>query len=344
MATISKYVGKRGTTWRAQVRRKGFPSQTDSFESKADAKRWATEIENQMDKRKFVPLGDAENTSLYEALERYLIEVTPTKKGAKQETARIRQLRSMALSEFALTALRSADIASWRDALLKENKAPTTIRNLATIVSQVYETARQEWGMEGLSNPVRGVRMPKHRLGRDRRLVANADDKKDEEKRLLVASKNVSCIYLTPIIIIALETGMRLGEILSIQRKHIDFNECVAHLPDTKNNTSRNVPLSSRALKAIKDTPANLSEARIFPIKKDAGQAVDTIEYHFRKAREAAKLKDFRFHDLRHEATSRLFEMGLDIMEVSAITGHKTLDMLKRYTHLKAADLAKKLG
>ncbi|HEY9081471.1 site-specific integrase [Magnetovibrio sp.] len=333
MATFTKREGKKGASWRAQIRRQGVPIQTRTFAKRSDAQAWAREIEGMMDKRTFVPLGDAENTTLHTALGRYLIEVTPHKKGAKQETARIDLLQRMKLSEFTLTRLRSADIASWRDDLVSMGKAPTTIRNMTTIISQVYETAKYEWGMEGLHNPVKGVPMPKHRPGRDRRLVD------DEEDRLLKACEESRSHWLKPITIIALETGMRLGEILSLKRTNIDYKVAVAHLPDTKNNTARDVPLSTRAIEALQAAPASTDkEGRAFPI------TTHSFEHHFKKARQSAGIENLRFHDLRHEATSRLFERGLDIMEVGHITGHKTLDMLRRYTHLKASDLAKKLG
>ena len=339
MATFDKREGKRGTTWRVQIRRKGYPAQVRSFTKHDDAKAWAREVEGKMDKRSFVPLGEAENTTLYEALARYLVDVTPTKKGERQETARIDLLQRMDISKFTLTTLRSSNIASWRDALVKDGKAPTTIRNLATIISQVYETAKFEWGMEGLHNPVKGVPMPKHRPGRDRRLVKHADPEEDEEAKLLKACEASNSHWLRPIVIIALETGMRLGEILSMKRPNINYDTAVVHLPDTKNGTTRDVPLSSRALKALQEMPTSTDEEkRVFPL------TTHSLEHHFKKARKAAEIENLRFHDLRHEATSRLFERGLDIMEVGHITGHKTLDMLRRYTHLKASDLAKKLG
>jgi len=339
MATFDKREGKRGTSWRVQVRRKGYPPQTRSFKKYDEAKAWARETESKMDKRAFVPLGEAEKTTLYDALSRYLVDVTPTKKGAKQETARIDLIQRMKIAKHTLTALRSSDIASWRDSMVKDGKAPTTIRNLATIISQVYETAKNEWGMEGLHNPVKGVKMPKHRPGRDRRLVKHADPDQDEETRLLKACDTSKSHWLKPIVVVALETGMRLGEILSMTRPNIDYDTSVIHLPDTKNGTSRDVPLSSRALDALRETPASTNEdKRVFPM------TTHSFEHHFKQARISAGIENLRFHDLRHEATSRLFERGLDIMEVGHITGHKTLDMLRRYTHLRASDLAKKLG
>ncbi|MBL4614278.1 MAG: site-specific integrase [Magnetovibrio sp.] len=317
----------------------GEPTQTRTFKKHSDALAWSQEIEGKMDKRTFVPLGEAEKTTLHVALGWYLREVTPRKKGAKQESNRIDLLQRMKLSEKTLTRLRSADIASWRDDLVSMGKAPTTIRNMVTIISQVYETAKFEWGMERLHNPVKGVPMPKHRPGRDRRLIKDRDKDKDEEVQLLEACKASSSHWVTPIVILAIETGMRLGEILTLKRANIDYKTSVAHLPDTKNGTARDVPLSTRALEALKAAPASTDkEGGAFPM------TTHSFEHHFKKARIAAEIENLRFHDLRHEATSRLFERGLDIMEVGHITGHKTLDMLRRYTHLKASDLAKKLG
>lgn len=305
MATISQ----RGPyQWQAKIRRRGFPSQSKTFETKKDAERWARDIESKMDRRAFVPLGDAEKTTLREALERYLKEVTPTKKGAKQEANRIKNLMETRLAEFSLTSLRSADIAEWRNELVEASKAPTTIRNLATIISQVFETARVEWHMEGLANPVRGVPMPAHKKGRDRRLSQK------EEDRLFEACSAATSTWITPIVTVALETAMRQGEILSLRRE--DIHGKLARLRDTKNGRQRDVPLSRKALAVLADLPRSL-DSRVFPVSQDS------LEYHFRKAVKAAEIENFRFHDLRHEATSRLFEAGFSMMEVASITGHE---------------------
>lgn len=130
---------------------------------------------------------------------------------------------------------------------------------------------------------------------------------------------------------------MRLGEIVGLRWENVDFGSRVATLPMTKNGTRREVPLSSRAVETLRNLPRAI-DGRVFPITDEA------VKRAWRNATARAGIDDLRFHDLRHEATSRLFERGLDTMEVAAVTGHKTLTMLRRYTHLKAADLAKKLG
>ena len=143
--------------------------------------------------------------------------------------------------------------------------------------------------------------------------------------------------WLAPIVQLALETGMRLGEIMGVKWPDVNLRSRVVRLSDTKNGTRRDVPLSSRAVATLQALPKSL-DGRVFPI------AVETVKKAYHIAVERAGIEDLRFHDLRHEANSRVFERGLDMMEVAAITGHKTLAMLKRYTHLRATDLARKLG
>jgi integrase len=266
---------------------------------------------------------------LAEGLERYLADVNPTKKGAKAEADRIRQWQRHPLASRSLASIRSHDIAEWRNELVAAGKAPTTVRNAVTIISQVYKTAASEWGMSGLQNPVAGVRMPKLRPGRERRLHPG------EEERLLAGCRALGCAWMPSLVVMALETGMRLGELLSLRRENIVGR--VARLTDTKNGRPRDVPLSSRALGALKELPVS-TDGRVFPMNRSI------VEWRWKKVCQLTIIEDLRFHDLRHEATSRLFERGLDVMEVASITGHRTLAMLARYTHLKAAKLAAKLG
>ena len=127
------------------------------------------------------------------------------------------------------------------------------------------------------------------------------------------------------------------GELLSLCWDNIDLYRRTAHLPMTKNGTSRDIPLSSRAIDALNALPRNLS-GFVFPVSRVALRGL------WLRACRRAGIEDLRFHDLRHEATSRFFEKGLNVMEVASITGHKDLRMLQRYTHLRAEDLAVKLG
>jgi integrase len=316
--------------WRAQVRRKGSGARSRTFDTRDQARAWAEQVEGRHAAGELIDLAEARRTTLREALQRYLEEVTPTKRGHVQERNRIRAWLRDPLTSRSLASIRSVDIAEWRSSRSSEGKAPTTVKNALQIVSQVYVLASTEWGMDGLKNPVRGVRMPASRAGRERRLEL------EEEDRLLAGCDASGCPWVRPIVSLAIDSAMRQGELLGLRRENIRGQ--VAYLPQTKNGRSRSVPLSSRALATLRELPAEAIHGPLFPI------GVDSLEYYWRKACRLAGIEDLKFHDLRHEATSRLFERGLDVMEVAAITGHRTLAMLSRYTHLKAVTLAAKLG
>lgn len=188
-----------------------------------------------------------------------------------------------------------------------------------------------EWGIAlpgGI--PTAQVRKPLKPRGRDRR-VSDL-----EITKILQATESAE---LRTIIILGVETGMRRSELAALIWEEIDLKKQTAHLPRTKTDVPRTVPLSKKAVAALK-TLGVKSEGQVFSLR------AESMSQAFERACEPhrANVANLRFHDMRHEATSRLFEKGLNVMEVASITGHKTLDMLKRYTHLRAEDLAKKLG
>jgi integrase len=141
------------------------------------------------------------------------------------------------------------------------------------------------------------------------------------------------------LIVLAIETAMRRGELVDLLWHNVDLDKRVAHLPTTKNGESRDVPLSQRATATLKALSVDRGDRkRVFPL---SGNGVRLAWEHLRVR---AGCPDLHFHDLRHEAVSRLFERGLNLVEVAAISGHKELKMLQRYTHLRAADLVSRLG
>jgi len=322
---------KRGAyQWQAQVRKKGQPLQTKTFETRALAEQWARTIEVEMDKGMFISRAEAESTTLKELLERYLTEVTPLKKGAASETNRLRALMRLPLARRYVAGIRGMDIARFRDERLR-NVTPSTVKRDLVLLGHVFEVARKEWGIY-VHNPVRDIRLPADNRPRDRRLQAG------EETRLLAACGEARNPWLLPIVQLALETAMRQGELIRLRWEHIDLNRRTAHLPDTKNGEARTVPLSTTAVRVLRTLPRSL-HGQAF-----TGVTTEAIKRAYIRAVRRACIENLRFHDLRHEATTRLFEKGLNIMEVASITGHKDLRMLRRYTHLKAEDLARKLG
>ena len=344
-------IRKRGELqWQARVTRKGFPPQVKTFDSRTQAEAWRDTIKSEMAHGTFVSRAESERTTLREALQRYERERTPEKKGAMPERSRIKKLLLDPLALRSLASIRSSDIANYRDNRAKDVSAQSVIHEI-NLISNLFNVARREWGMENLRNPAEVVRKPKLPKGRDRRLVD------DEELRLLVAAGESSAT-LRALVVMALGTAMRLGELLGIPWADIDFKNKIALLRDTKNGDSRKVPLSSGVLDALAQLPRNINDSRVFwswkasdsfqaTWRRTIKQAQERYVVDCEEAGEIANenfLCNFRFHDLRHEAASRLFELGFNPMEVASITGHKTLQMLKRYTHLRAEDLVKRMG
>ena len=273
--------------------------------------------------------SESEGTTLAECLDRYLLEVVPTKRGGRREVDYIRQWKDRPIAHLYMSSVRGKDVASAMRDMEAEGKGANTIRLHLALLSHLFKVARTEWGMEALSNPVESVRKPRLPQGRDRRLVG------DEELRLLEACDAINP-ELGAIVRLAIETAMRQGEIMGMTWDAVDLPGRTVTLQLTKNGTKRVVPLSTAAFRVLTGLPRQLNgEVWIY------GQ--EGVKYAFPAACRRAGIKDLRFHDLRHEATSRLFEKGLNPMQVAAITGHKTLQMLKRYTHLRAEDLAKLL-
>lgn len=247
------------------------------------------------------------------------------------------RLSRSALATKPLEEITSVDIAEYRDARLQTIRAGTdkplsnsTVRLELALLSNLFEIARIEWGWCN-SNPVQKIRKPKAPAGRERRLSPREDRM---IQRYLDRHPNPE---LKAIVNLALETAMRQGEILSLQWEDINLKTGVAHLPMTKNGSKRDIPLSPKARTTLIGIGVR-SQGRVFKYTSSG------IKSSWRFMVQKIGIADLHFHDLRHEAVSRLFELGtLDMMEVAAISGHKSLSMLKRYTHLKAQRLVKKL-
>jgi len=330
MATIRKLRGR----WQAQVRRRGMKPRCKSFDSKLEAEKWARDLEAQVDRFGAAPdTKILESTTLGQLLERYQREISPTKRGSVQEIQRIEVLRRHDLAYRTLIGLSQQDIASFRDERLQSVAPSTTVRELA-ILSHVLEVAIRDWDLPLAKNVVKLVRRPVIRNERSRRLSG------DEEQRLLDGCDGGQIPYFKTLLVLAIETGMRRGELLGLRWSDISHNRRVITLAMTKNGSGREVPLSQRAFDALMDwkSRADVDRSTVFPMTAGA------LEQAWRRLLARSNVKELRFHDLRHEGVSRLFERGLNMIEVSSISGHKELRMLKRYTHLSADDLVARLG
>ena len=322
MATFRKRSGK----WQARIQRQGYPDQCKTFLLRSDAEMWARKTEVDLD-RGIRNSKANPNTLLKDLLIRYRNEITPKKKHVTQEKYRIEAWLKHSLSNYAISCIKSSDIAKWRDEKIMLGKSPNTIRLDIAVLSHLFTVARNEWGFEDLINPVMHTTLPKLPAGRTRRL---------ENGELELILQNTDSILLKPIVIFAIETGMRRSEISSLEWKYLNLNKKTILIPVTKNGESREVPLSEAALNQILQLPKY--HQRIFNITPHA------ITIAFRRSCKRSGINDLNFHALRHEAVSRLFERGFSLAEVALISGHKSWSMLRRYTHLKAEDLAKKMG
>ncbi len=362
-------ITKRGEyQWRAKVRRKGFPEQSRTFTYREDAEKWIRTVERELETSGFVDRREADKNTLGEVLLRYQREVTPTKKSATIESVKINViLKDPILPKLKMSALTSSAVASWRDRRLKEVGGATVNRDI-DVLSAVLNHARREWGIH-VENPVPQIKRPEKARARDRRFSA------EEEAYLLAAltggerqadgtfSKGARNPWLLPLVQLAIETAMRRGELLGLTWESVDLERQTAHLHATKNGDARTVPLSTRAVAILKSLPraeaddqstertGRVFETTAMALRKGFVRAVERAQEKYRSDCKAARrkpvasfLEDVHFHDTRHEGASRLAEKLSNVLELSAVTGHKDLRMLKRYYHPRAEDLAKKLG
>lgn len=284
-----------------------------------------------MDSRQFVSTREAETTTLGDLLGRYRESVTPSKRGAVEEAFRLKSLERSRMARLAVVNVTPKVVADYRDERLRDCCPGTVIRDLA-VLSSIFNHARREWDI-GVPNPVEMVRKPMAPPGRDRVLT------QDEQSRLLAAAVPTGRRnpLLLPILIVALETAMRRGELLGMTWADVHLDRAIVRLPLTKNGSSRWVPLSTRAVAAL--ASLNCSETgMVFPVQFAAlGKMFDRLCVR-------AAIADLRFHDLRHTATTSLAAKLPNVIELAAVTGHRSIQMLKRYYHPTAEALAAKLG
>lgn len=340
MATITKTSSGK---WKALIRKVGWPTLGKTFRTKRDAEDWARRTEDEMVRGVYIQRGPSEKLTVALALERYQKEVIPTKKEStqKRELTRVREL-SLFFGDYSLAAVTPDLVGKFRDMRLEQGKSNNTVRLELALLSHLFTTAVKEWRIGLVSNPVSLIRKPSPGQGRNVRLTVQ------DQARLIEAVKQHSNPMLAWIVEIAIETGMRQSEILHLTIPHIDLDKRTVLLTDTKNGTARLVPLNKIATEVFRMATANPARPNSqLVFSGEPGKDKQLRPYQFHKAWEDIKqslgMSWLHFHDLRHEATSRFVESGLSDQEVASITGHKSMQMLRRYTHLRAEDLVKKL-
>lgn len=333
-------IRKRGNLqWEARIRKKGMSTTCKTFDTRAEAEKWAREIESEIDRGIFVSRSEAEGTTLKEALERYIEEYLPRLAHYDKNIYTARALQRRKLADKFIAAIRVKDIADFIKERESEGVSGNTVRIDLAMLSRLFNVAMSDWGMESLGNPVTKASKPKVPKGRERRL-------EDGEEERLLAAANPEMRF---IIRLALETAMRREEISTLTWSNVDLYRRTATLFVTKNGETRTAPLSPKALKIFEEIKTAYENPSSGICAAKGGQvfnqSVSAITQAMRRICKATGIEGLTFHDLRHEATSRLFEYtDLDIMEIKSITGHKTLQMLARYTHLRMDRLADRLA
>jgi len=316
--------------YQANVRRKGYAPVTATFTSREVAKRFIKSTEIAMERGDYAPRS---SLTVGELMQKYENEYLPTlKNGGDSHKWRARLLKKY-FKDLPLNDLTPAHLAKYRDERLLK-VAPLTVKRDLSVLSSAINTAVMEWDVPLDLNPVSRIRFKNADVPRDRRLQHGEEE--------LLLSKAYPCLKRQ--IIVAIGTAMRQGEIYSIRKNDINVQHQTLRIPETKTDKPRIIPLSKRALKALTEQTrasgnvVHMTDKPIFDVNRW------TEWNRFTRLKEECGIEDLRFHDLRHEATSRLFERGFNVMEVATITGHENLKHLKRYTHIKPESLVARLG
>jgi integrase len=333
MAAIIERISNTGEkSFQVKVRLKGFPVQTATFKRITDAKKWAQNTESAIREGRHFKTTEAKKHTFGDMVDRYIESVLPNKpKSEEKQSAQLRWWKEE-LGAYTLADVTPAMIGECRDKLLQGVTYRGTKRSNATVVrylaalSHAFSIAANEWGWIE-NSPMRKVRKPTEPKGRVRFLS-------DEERpRLLEKCKESSNPYLYPIVVLALSTGMRHGEIVGLTWDVVDFQRNLLFLLETKNGERRAAPLTGLAHRLLKTVHDNKKgdTPLVFP---GTGENAANIRLAWEEAMDKAKLENFRFHDLRHSAASYLAMNGATLAELAEILGHKTLAMVKRYSHL----------
>jgi integrase len=340
VANIQERIGKDGTAkYRVQIRT-GRKYVTRTFRRKTDADRWARDTETDMGRGLYQQTVESQKHTFGDMVDRYVGNVLPAKSPSTSR-AQVQQMEwwKNELGHHLLAEITPAMIVECRDELLRgvtrdgTKRSPSTVTRYLAALSHCYSVAMKEWGWVD-DTPMRKISRPKEPTGRVRYLD------KGEVERLLDICRDSSNDYLYSIVLLAVSTGMRKGEILSLtwDRVELDRGVLILSSEQTKNRTARAIPLAGQAhaeMLRLKRVPRRIDTKLVFP-----GSATSTepkpinIDNAWRKVLELADIKDFRFHDLRHTAASHLAMNGATLAEIAEVLGHKTLAMVKRYSHL----------
>ena len=325
---------RRGKTWRVEISYKG-ERLTATFPSKTEAKEWANRKEIEIKSYRSGQLGKLKTVG--DAFQKYADEVSIKKRGARWEKIRLTALGRAPIADIRLSSLQPADITAWRDNRLREVSGASVRREMG-LMGSVFNICCREWNWLA-ENPITTVKRPKDSKHRERR-ISDAEITAISTATGYTAGTTIArkTQLVGAFFLLAIETGMRLGEICNLEPAHIYLEKSYLHLHETKNSDARAVGLSKKAVAIMCDIVAA-------GITITAGEA-STL---FRKVRDginanenAIDLIDLKFHDTRHEGTTRLAKK-LDILDLAKQIGHRDLKSLMIYYNPTPEEIAAQL-
>lgn len=347
MANIQEVVGKTGVKYRVLIRLKGCPPQSATFARKTDAKKWAQDTESAIRDGRYFKVAEAKRHTAAEMIDRYIKEKISTKKSA-EDMKRLLLFWRDKIGDYSLSDVTADLIGGVRDKLVNEPYTTTrrvegrvvvtermrtggTVNRYLATLGKCLSVAVKEWRWMD-SNPMRHICMQDESKGRVRYL---SDDERD---RLLDACQKSTNPYLFTVVILALSTGMRQGEIMKLTWDDVDLANQRIIIQDSKNNERRAAHLANKALELLTELRQQkvrrIDSNLLFPGIQAFNKGPASLRTAWLFALKKADIKDFRFHDLRHSAASYLAMGGAPLLDIAAVLGHKTLSMVKRYSHL----------
>ena len=329
------------TSYRVQIRVKGQKRISATFTRKTDAKIWAKETEVDLKNKKYFKTVEAKKHTLSELIDRYIRDVLPQKKdGIRSQRVQLLWWKEK-IGYLLLIDVTSAVIVEMRDALASgttprgTKRSGATVNRYLAVLAHALNIAKKEW--EWLEdNPMDKVSKFKESRGRVRFL------NQEERLRLLEACKESQCPYLHAIVTLAVATGMRKNEIMHLKWEDVDLFRGRAVVQESKNGERRPVTLIGFALKVVKQLAKDRNNISplLFPSTALSHKKPYDIRTAWENAVRRAGIKDFKFHDLRHDRASTLAQGGASLAQIAEVLGHKTLQMVKRYSHLTEGHVA----
>ncbi|MBI3042856.1 MAG: site-specific integrase [Betaproteobacteria bacterium] len=360
MATIQKVETKGGTRYRVQVRLRGHRPVSVNFERSTDARRWVQRTESDIREGRYFPTYEARRRTLADLVDRRLEAVKAKRPHDYDRQRLLLGWWKKKLGDYTLDQCTPALIAEYRDRLLAEDigtketprhRSPATANRFLSALSKAFSDAVREWHWLH-DNPLRRVAKEQESQG----CVRYLSD--EEREKLLDACRKSELPELYLIVLFAVTTGMRRGELLGLRWPDVDPERGVAVIHHTKNGDKRSVPIVPEVAALLREhgKVRRLDNDLVFPAKprkpgrrkrkldaatpapdaapQSKGRGPLWFDEYWYEALEKAKVKDFRFHDLRHTAASYLAMSGATVPEIAAVLGHRTLQMVKRYAHL----------